>query len=161
MKRSGANLALLLLGGFRSLADAATGELAKRGHEDFRPSHDFAMRAIASGAGTASALGRRLSVSKQAAAKTIAALQERGYISRYVDADDSRRMRLKVTALGFEVMKIGENIFDDLRGQWEKEIGLKQLEAMERSLTRLLQNSPSGIIDPGWVAQDTNTSAKS
>ena len=82
MSRSGADLALLLLGGFRSLVDAATAELGRRGYEDVRPVHDFAMRAIAVGAGNASELGRRLSVSKQAAAKTIAALQERGYVTR-------------------------------------------------------------------------------
>ena len=69
MSRSGADLALLLLGGFRSLVDGATAELARRGYEDVRPVHDFAMRAIAAGAGNASELGRRLSVSRQAAAK--------------------------------------------------------------------------------------------
>src|SRR5258708_20602655 len=82
MSRSGADLALLLLGGFRSLVDATTAELARRGYEDVRPVHDFAMRAIAAGAGNASELGRRLSVSRQAAAKTIAALQHRGYVTR-------------------------------------------------------------------------------
>ena len=82
MSRSGADLALLLLAGFRSLVDAAIVELAARGYEDVRPVHDFAMRAIASGADNASELGRRLSVSKQAAAKTIAVLQERGYVAR-------------------------------------------------------------------------------
>ena len=87
MSRSGAELALLLLGGFRSLVDAATGELARRGHVDYRPVHDFAMRAVAAGAGSASELGRRLSVTKQSAARTIAVLQERGYLS--VEPDPS------------------------------------------------------------------------
>ena len=91
MSRSGADLALLLLGGFRSLVDAATAELAVRGYEDVRPVHDFAMRAIAAGADNASELGRRLSVSKQAAAKTIAVLQERGYVAREADPLDARR----------------------------------------------------------------------
>jgi hypothetical protein len=82
MSRSGADLALLLLGGFRTLVDAAIVELARRGYEDVRPVHDFAMRAIAAGADSASELGRRLSISKQSAAKTIAVLQQRGYRSR-------------------------------------------------------------------------------
>src|SRR3981189_122248 len=100
MSRSGADLALLLLGGFRSLVDGATAELARRGYEDVRPVHDFAMRAIAAGAGNASELGRRLSVSKQAAAKTIAVLQERVYLSPETDTLDARRKRLQVTPLG-------------------------------------------------------------
>ena len=97
MSRSGADLALLLLGGFRCLVDAAHTELAGRGHADVRPVHDFAIRAIAAGADNASELGRRMAVSKQAAAKTIAVLQERGYIARDVDPADARRKRLQVT----------------------------------------------------------------
>lgn len=154
MARSGANLALLLLGGFRALADAATQELAERGHEDYRPAHEFAMRAIASGADSASELGRRLSISKQAAAKTIALLQERGYVARDADAKDARRKRLQVTPLGFEVMTTGEAIFDELRRRWGKEIGQRRLEDMERCLTKLLKSSRGGMLDPGWLSQD-------
>ena len=78
MSRSGPELALLLMGSYRKLVDAAVHELAARGYDDVRPMHDFAMRAIASGADNASELGRRLSVSKQAAAKTVALLVDRG-----------------------------------------------------------------------------------
>src|SRR5882757_3138120 len=106
MSRSGADLALLLLGGFRALTNAAMVELARRGHEDVRPVHDFAMRAIIAGAGNASELGRRLSVSKQAAAKTIAVLQERGYVARDA-APGARRTRLQVTERGFDVLRQG------------------------------------------------------
>ena len=154
MARSGANLALLLLGGFRALASAASEELIRRGHEDFRPAHEFAMRAIASGANSASELGRRLSVSKQAAAKTIALLQQRGYVASDLDANDARRKRLHVTELGFEVMATGEGIFDELRKRWEKEIGRSHLKDMERCLTKLLEGSRGGILDPDWLSQD-------
>ena len=154
MTCSGANLALLLLGGFRALASAATEELTKLGHEDFRPAHEFAMRAIASGAVSASELGRRLSISKQAAAKTIALLQQRGYVGSDVDADDARRKKLYVTELGFEVMATGEGIFDELRKRWGEEIGCSHVEDMERCLTKLLEGSRGGILDPTWLSQD-------
>ena len=123
MSRTGADLALLLLGGFRELVDAAIVELARRGYEDVRPVHDFAMRAIAAGADSASELGRRLSISKQSAAKTITVLQERGYVARETDPHDARRKRLQVTALGFDVLRTGEAIFDELRAQWAQRIG--------------------------------------
>lgn len=118
MSRTGANLALLLLGSFRSLALAATEQLALRGFKDLRPARDFAMRAITSGADDASELGRRLSVSKQAAAKTIALLEERGYVGRDRDAKAARRKRLQLTPRGCEVLSTGEKIFEDLRAQW-------------------------------------------
>ena len=154
MARSGANLALLLLGGFRSLVDAATVELAHRGYDDVRPVHDFAMRAIAAGADSASELGRRLSVSKQAAAKTIALLQERGYIARDTDSTDARRKRLHVTAFGFEVLRQGEAVFDELRHQWEQQIGSTQLESLETLLGELVGALPEQFDTPGWMAQD-------
>jgi DNA-binding MarR family transcriptional regulator len=152
MSRSGADLALLLLGGFRVLVDDAVLELAERGYEDVRPVHDFAMRAIAAGADDASELGRRLSVSKQAAAKTVAVLEERGYVVRSSDPLDARRKRLQVTPLGFEVMRVGEAVFDELRDKWEREIGTKQLERLESDLSALIGASPVRVDAPGWIA---------
>ncbi|MFD4556857.1 MarR family winged helix-turn-helix transcriptional regulator [Streptomyces sp. NPDC058469] len=158
MSRSGADLALLLLGGFRSLVDSATAELARRGYEDVRPVHDFAMRAIASGADNASELGRRLSVSKQAAAKTIAVLQDRGYVTRDADPLDARRKRLQVTALGFEVLHQGEAIFDELRDRWERQIGSGALAGLEAHLTALVGARPVRLDAPGWIAPDLGES---
>ena len=151
MSRSGADLALLLLGGFRVLVDDAVLELAERGYEDVRPVHDFAMRAIAAGADDASELGRRLSVSKQAAAKTVAVLEERGYVVRSSDPLDARRKRLQVTPLGFEVMRVGEAVFDELRDKWERKIGTKQLERIESDLAALVGASPVRVETPGWI----------
>ena len=154
MARSGANLALLLLAGFRSLVDAAIAELARRGYEDFRPVHDFAMRAIAAGADNASELGRRLSVSKQAAAKTIAVLQERGYVARDADPLDARRKRLRVTKLGSEVLRQGEAVFDELRKQWARQIGSAQLVSLETQLAALVGDVPERFDALGWLSRD-------
>lgn len=153
MDRSGANLALLFLGAFRSLAQTATEQLALHGFEDFRPAHDFAMRAIAGGADNASELGRRLSVSKQAAAKTIALLEDRGYVGRDSDAQDARRKRLLLTPRGFEVLQTGEKIFNELRTQWAEQIGMERLEMMESVLTERLKAVPNSLIELGWLAQ--------
>ena len=154
MSRSGADLALLLLGGFRTLVDAAHAELAERGYEDVRPVHDFAMRAIAAGADSASELGRRLSITKQSAAKTIAVLQERGYVTRDTDPRDGRRKRLQVTALGFDVMRQGEAVFDELRHQWAQQIGAAELDRIEDHLTALAGAQPVRFDTPGWIARD-------
>jgi DNA-binding MarR family transcriptional regulator len=158
MSRSGADLALLLLGGFRTLVEAATEELARRGHRDVRPVHDFAMRAIAAGADSASDLGRTLSVAKQSAAKTIAVLQERGYVTREPDPRDARRKRLAVTPLGFEVMRQGEAIFDELRARWEQQIGAADLARFESQLAQLVGTGPIRFDTPAWIARDLDGS---
>jgi DNA-binding MarR family transcriptional regulator len=158
MSRSGADLALLLLGGFRALVVAATEELARRGYQDVRPVHDFAMRAIAAGADSASELGRQLSVAKQSAAKTIAVLQERGYVTREPDPRDGRRKRLQVTPLGFEVMRQGEAIFDEIRARWERQIGAAELASFEGQLAQLVGPVAIRFDTPGWIARDLDGS---
>jgi DNA-binding MarR family transcriptional regulator len=149
MDRKGADLALLLLGGFRQLADGAGAELLRRGYPELRPSQEFAMRAIAGGADSASELGRRLSVSKQAAAKVIGLLEERGYVARLDDASDSRRKLLVVTPLGLEVMAQGEAIFDDLRAAWARKIGHEALDRLQRDLAILLGDGAIDLDAPG------------
>ena len=87
----GARLARLLLGSFDAMVAEVVDELARQGHPGVTATHEFALRAIEAGGNDASALGRRLGVSKQAAAKTIAALEQLGYVERLVDPDDARR----------------------------------------------------------------------
>jgi len=160
VSRSGADLALLLLGGFRSLVDAAQEELARRGYEDVRPVHDFAIRAIAAGADSASELSRRTAVTKQAAAQTIGVLQDRGYVVRQADPSDARRKRLHVTDRGFDLLREGEAIFDELREQWARRIGIEQLQQLETQLSGLVGAAAVRVDAPGWVAtQDFGSSA--
>ena len=153
MSRSGADLAQLLLGGFRILADQATAELVARGYEEIRPVHEFALQAILSGADNASDLGRRMAVTKQAAAKTIAALQERNYVAREPDPADRRRMRLYVTDHGLAMLREGEEIFDSLREQWEQQVGAPLLAQVETTLRRLVGNSGGRLDTPAWIAR--------
>lgn len=156
MNPSGVNLALLLIGGFRSLVEAALIELTRAGYGDVRPIHIIAMRAIATDAHNASELGRRLAVSKQAAAKTIAVLQERGYLTRDTDAHDTRLKRLQVTALGYEVLEKAERIFDGLRTQWERQIGADGLASLEANLTALVGALPVRFDILGLIAKSEN-----
>jgi DNA-binding MarR family transcriptional regulator len=152
--RTGADLALLLLAGFRILADQATDELARRGYEDVRAVHDFALRAIRSGADSASALGRRMSVSKQAAAKTVSVLEERRYVTREPDPTDRRRTRIRVTDRGLAMLQEGEAIFDELREQWEQQVGTASLSSLEETLRELLGDKTIPLDSPGWIMRD-------
>ena len=97
-------------------------------------------------------VSRRLSVSKQAAAKTVAVLEQRGYVVRAVDPLDAHRKRLQVTGLGFEVMSAGEAVFDESRDKWKQKIGAKQLERLEADLATLVGVSPVHVDTPGWIA---------
>ncbi|MCC3279238.1 MarR family winged helix-turn-helix transcriptional regulator [Arthrobacter sp. zg-Y40] len=152
MNRTGADLALLLLAAYRQLVEDATAELAARGYADIRPVHDFALRAIDAGADTASELGRATAVTKQAAAKTIAVLLERGYAERRTDEQDARRKRLTVTPLGHRMLREGEAVFDGLRAAWASRIGAPELGQLERDLGVLAGDSRISLGYPGWAS---------
>jgi DNA-binding MarR family transcriptional regulator len=152
--RTGADLALLLLAGFRTLADQATAELAQRGYEDVRPVHDFALRAILSGADSASELGRRMSVTKQAAAKTISVLEERRFVTREPDSTDRRRTRIHVTERGLAMLEAGEAIFDELRQGWEEQVGTASLHSLEETLRELVGDQTIRLDSPGWILRN-------
>jgi DNA-binding MarR family transcriptional regulator len=147
-------LALLLLGSYRRLVDTVVAELESRGYQDVRASHDYAMRAIQRGANSASELGRRLSVSKQAAAQTIEVLLERGYVCREQDPGDARRKRIQVTARGAQLLHDGELIFDDLYRRLARQLGRKELALLEEQLATIVGDEPIRLEAPGWVAQD-------
>ena len=153
-RSSGAELALLLLGGFQSMVDDVHGELAQRGHPGVRASHEFALRAIDEGADTASELGRRLSVSKQGAARTIAALEKLGYIEREPDPGDGRLKRLRVTDRGHDMMTLGASLFDDVRERWAAQMGPEQLKALETHLARLVASRPSSVEAAARLNED-------
>jgi DNA-binding MarR family transcriptional regulator len=101
-------------------------------------SHEFALQAIDGGAQNASELGRGLGVSRQAAAKSIAALEELGYVERESDPSDGRRKQLIVTARGYEMVRIGAAVFDDMRARWSAQLGREQLDVLESGLRALV-----------------------
>jgi len=152
MSRGGADLALLLLGGFRFMAEEATDRLAARGHPGVRPAHDFALRAVAAGADSVSEVGRRTSVSRQAAAKTVSFLEENGYVLRSPGPGDPRRARLTVTDRGHSLMRAGEAVFDELRAQWEAQVGRDRISDLQDALLRLL--GPNHATLSGWAGAE-------
>ena len=129
------------------MTDEVVAELEKKGFAGTRAIHAFALEAIDAGANTAAALGRRVSVSKQAAAKTIAALEELGYVQRTGDPGDARRKTLQVTDRGYAMLQVGGGLFNDIRNRWAAQIGAAQLEAMEKHLADLIRSRPLSAED--------------
>lgn len=134
----GYELPLLLFGGFRTLIDDLHTELRAQGHPDVRPAHGFAMQAIGPDGATASDVGRRLGVSKQAAGKTIERLERLGYVARSADAQDARRKLVVLTPQGIDALRLSAEIFDVLRARWVRTIGEQRLRALEADLSKVV-----------------------
>jgi len=149
----GYELPLLLFGGFRHLIDRLHEELARQGHPDARPAHGFAMQAIGGDGVTASELGRRLGVSKQAAGKTVDRLVALGYAERVADARDARAKVVRLTPRGIDALRRSAAIFEQLRAEWERNLGAGRMAELEASLRAVV---PAGLrVDAvGWMAAD-------
>lgn len=138
----GFELPLLLLAGFRTLIEALHAELARQGHPDARPAHGFVLQAVGRDGVTASELGRRLGVSKQAAGKTVDRLEKLGYVTRAGDTRDARRKTIRLTASGVDLLSRSAVIFDDLRARWVRKLGAARVRELETSLRAV---TPDGI----------------
>ena len=152
-KRAGFELPLLLVGAFRSLIDELHRWLTQSGHGEARPLHGFALQAIGPGGSTVSELGRRLAVSKQAAAKTVASLERLGYVSREPDPADGRAVRLLRTARGEEMLALSATFFDAYHTRLAQALGPRRLADLEDDLEQIA--APSGDYlrgFPGWMA---------
>ena len=146
----GFELPLLLFAGFRSVIDELHAELAKRGHPDLRPAHGFAMQAIGVGGATATEIGKRLGISKQAAGKTVERLEELGYCERADDDADRRRKQVRLTPRGLSALTLSAMIFGDIRARWEGALGATRLAELETDLRVMAPGETFRLDVPGW-----------
>jgi DNA-binding MarR family transcriptional regulator len=147
---AGYELPLLLFGGFRAIIDELHAELARRGHPDLRPAHGFAMQALGFRGATASEVGRRLSISKQAAGKTIERLEALGYAQRAGDSADRRRKLTRLTPRGVEALTLSAEIFGDIRDRWARALGADRVTDLEASLRTMVPGETFRLDVPGW-----------
>ena len=147
---AGYELPLLLFGGFRTIIDELHAELARRGHQDMRPAHGFAMQAIGLQGATATEVGRRLGISKQAAGKTIERLEALGYAQRAGDSADRRRKLTRLTPRGVEALTLSAEIFDDIRNRWARTLGEDRVADLEASLRTMVPGETFRLDVPGW-----------
>ena len=151
-ERAGFELPLLLVGAFRSLIDELHRALSESGHHEARPLHGFALQAIGRDGCTASALGRRLGVSKQAAAKTVASLERVGYVRREPDPGDARAVRLQRTARGEEMLALSAAFFAAYRTRLTQNLGPRQVAELEDGLEEMAGATEDSLRGfPGWM----------
>ena len=147
---AGFELPLLLFAGFRAIIDELHAELARLGHPDLRPAHGFAMQAIGFGGATASDIGRRLGISKQAAGKTVERLEARGSARRAGDDADPRRKLVRLTPRGIAALTQSAMIFGDIRDRWAQALGPARLDDVEASLRTMVPGETFRLDVPGW-----------
>lgn len=151
----GYELPLLLFAGFRTLIDRLHARLADEGHPDLRPAYGFAMQAVAAGGpagATASDVGRRLGVSKQAAGKTVDRLLALDYAERTDDPADARRKLVRLTPRGLDALARSAAIFDELRAEWASALGAERVRDLEAALRTVVPPETAFRLDAtSWL----------
>lgn len=148
--RPGFLLPLLLLAGFRTLIDDLHAELARQGHPELRPLHGFVLQAVGGDGTTATELGQRLGISKQAAGKTVDRLVALGYLERADDPRDARRKLVRTTPRGLDGLRRSAVVFDELRQRWAAILGPERVAAMEDDLRTVAPANLFRLDVPGW-----------
>ncbi|MFI9814949.1 MarR family winged helix-turn-helix transcriptional regulator [Saccharothrix variisporea] len=146
----GFELPLLLFAGFRTIIDRLHAELARQGHPDVRPAYGFALQAVGVRGASASEVGRRLGVSKQAAGKTVDKLEGLGYVERVDDPVDARRKIVRLTPRGLDVLNRSAAIFEELRREWVDTLGAQRVREMEADLRTMVPPGFFRLDVAGW-----------
>ena len=146
----GFKLPLRLFLAFRVIIDELHAELARQGHPDMRPMDGFVFQAIGPHGTTAADLGRRLGVTKQAAGKTIDALERLGYVTRAPDPHDARRKLVRLTDRGVDSLAKSAEIFERIRARWSRTLGETHVRTLEADLARMAPGDLFRLDVPGW-----------
>jgi DNA-binding MarR family transcriptional regulator len=150
----GFELPLLLIGSFRGVIEAMHGRLARQGHPQARPIHGFALQALGPEGAKVAEVARRLGVSKQAAAKTVASLEVLGYAERVPHPSDGRAALVRRTSWGNELLDLSASALDEIRAAWAGSLGQARLRELEGDLATMAGDAGTraNFEDvPGWL----------
>jgi DNA-binding MarR family transcriptional regulator len=117
---------------------ALAGEVQRRldadGHADLRFADGFVFQHLIPGPLPVTALARRLGVSQQAASKSVADLERRGYVARTSDPADARARLVALTPRAQDAIEGGRRHRAALASELAERLGPRRVEAARRVL---------------------------
>ena len=128
-------------------------ELARAGFPELRPTHGYALNAVARGEATASELAVGLGITKQGAAKVLQLLLEEGYVEQGVDPRDSRSRPFRLTRRGRAAVKASVRIQEQMQRRWERHVPASEVRTLVDTLERIVRAENGGQLPPvrpGW-----------
>ena len=108
------------------LADALQARLAADGFDDLRFADGVVFQHLVPGPLTIGALAERLGVSQQAASKSVADLERRGYVRRSYDPADARARLVELTDRGVGAIEGGRRHRAALAGELSSQLGSRR-----------------------------------
>ncbi|MFK4085841.1 MarR family winged helix-turn-helix transcriptional regulator [Kribbella sp. NPDC020789] len=135
---AGADLSLASLFTGWALADELQRRLAADGFADSRFADGVVFQHLVAGPVTITTLAERLGVTQQAASKTVADLQARGYVTRRTDPTDARAKQVALADRGQAVIAAARTHRAALDTELRKALGPDRVEAARQLLVDTL-----------------------
>jgi DNA-binding MarR family transcriptional regulator len=117
-----------------AMADELQRRLAADGYADLRFADGFVFQHLVEGPVTIGALAERLEVTQQAASKSVADLERRGYVARTADPDDARARLVALTSRGQAAIEASRRGRAALVAELAERLGPRRVEAANRLL---------------------------
>lgn len=129
------------------LVDGIQAGVARRGFDDVRPAHGFALVRISADRATTADVAEHLGVTKQAASQLVEHLVQRGYVTREDDPRDARARLLVRTDRGHACTSAAEEAAVETVDMWRHQLEPAQFEAFHAAISTIVV--PGGLR-PSW-----------
>ncbi|MGE5407729.1 MAG: MarR family winged helix-turn-helix transcriptional regulator [Syntrophothermus sp.] len=133
------DLAIVVTGAARVVADRLGEAVRQAGIEDMRPQFGFVIRALAERERSLTELAELLDVTKQAAIKVVDEMEARDFVVRVPDPADRRVKLLRLTDRGRRVRRAALAASRGLERELRAQAGDDDVDAMRRALLALLE----------------------
>jgi DNA-binding MarR family transcriptional regulator len=134
-----ADLAILLVGAARVVADRLGGAVERAGVPDMRAPFGYVIRALGEQDRTLTEVAELLAVTKQSAIKVVDEMERRGFLTRAPHPTDRRVKVLRLTEKGLAVRRAALAESRRMERELRHDVGERAVEAMRRALLRLLE----------------------
>lgn len=140
------DLAIILAGANRALAERLRDDLAAAGFEGMRPGFGYVMRALGDGTATLTELSERLDVSKQSLKKVVDEMQGLGLIERRPHEADGRAKLLTLSKDGRRARAAALATSSAIESELRRRLGDDAVEATRSVLLDFIERQ-GGLED--------------
>jgi DNA-binding MarR family transcriptional regulator len=140
----GTNMSWLLWAPYHAYLERLHAQLAQAGYADIRPAHGGnVFRHLRAEGSRLTELAERADLTKQSMSYLVDYLQERGYVERIPDPRDSRAKLIRLTARGWELTRVAEELIVHVEDETAARLGADKV----RQLRCLLQEYAAVLAD--------------
>ena len=131
----------LLVNHVRLFREALYQRTVERGFADMRPAHLQVFGSIKADGTRLTDLADWTNMGRSSMAELIDDLEEKGYVERRPDPSDGRAKLVCLTERGWEAMRAGRAVIEEIESEYAQGIGSERFEAMCGALEDLLDPS--------------------